>query len=445
MPGIASGDELSQPWPGHDASGEVRVADVNHIHSEIMRRPFLPSRELASQLGKSREEIRRVYSVIRSSPEHQQAFGASPFHYLTKALGRLSHNQPRTRSLLLGEVPSPLAETLELFISSNCNVYCKFCYRRDEDYQGERIFSTDEFVNIINEFADDGGLNMDVSGGLEPLLSPSICQTLQTGVARNLRVNLYTIGNALHSLKLLEPLMAINQVRVSFSAHDRESYKQMMGVDQYDRVTTNLRMIARHKKERKAPVGLGMSFVVTRENYKHILDAMALARDLGMGFFDVRSVSVSPDDAFNDGEWNELRDILDEAIVRQGAGDFGEVQLSISDNFNGKVDPNGAFLKFVDPDLINSLVYYRVTVTPSGKVYPLNLLGQPSREDPQYLLGTLTSEARLRDILRNRPALNYDSELLLAHDISLLVALSKLKADLEFGIDLDENPFFPSP
>ena len=87
------------------------------------------------------------------------------------------------------------------------------------------------------------------------------------------------------------------------------------------------------------------------------------------------------------------------------------------------------------------LLNYRLTVTPAGKVFPLNILGQPTREDERFLIGRVEAGKTLASALQGRRPIPFEPDLLLAHDKSLIIALSKLKADLEFGIGLEENPF----
>jgi sulfatase maturation enzyme AslB (radical SAM superfamily) len=162
---------------------------VLQVARELAARPFLPSAELGRKLELTREELKAIYAAIQKSAEAQAILGASPFYYLTKVLERLSSKDARrVTQIIKGESPQPPFETLELFISADCNVNCSFCYRRDRDYGDQRILGTQEFLDIINEFVDVGGKNMDVSGGLEPLLSPAINDVLKLGVDRGLRV-----------------------------------------------------------------------------------------------------------------------------------------------------------------------------------------------------------------------------------------------------------------
>lgn len=411
------------------------------IIKDIAARPYVPSAELCHKFEITRAELKNVYAHARSCATAQSIFSKSPFFYLTKVLERLSKDKVRTIPILHGKIPQPPFEVLELFISADCNVNCTFCYRRDRDYGDQRILSTAEFLAIINEFADLGGRQMDVSGGLEPLLSPAIADVFKAGIARGLRVNLYTIGNALHNPKIAGPLMQLSQIRVSFSAHDQASYVKMMGVDHFDRVTTNLRALMQRKLETHSPVGIGTSYVVTPEVFREIPKAVAFAMELGMEFFDLRSVSVWAAQDYTTAERAELRGILDEIRRGQANGAHGRLKISIADTFSTITNPAANPLPYMNHDLVNMLVNYRLTVTPAGKVFPLNILGQPTREDERFLIGRVEAGKSLAAAMQGRKPVPFEPGLLLAHDKSLIIALSKLKADLAFGIGLEENPF----
>jgi MoaA/NifB/PqqE/SkfB family radical SAM enzyme len=414
---------------------------ANQILRELFLKPYLPSKELCRKFDIGKEDLKRIYVVIRASREARKLFEFSPFYYLTKVLENLSKDSVRTSRILKGERPFPLAETMEVFISENCNAKCKFCYRNGKLYDEGRVLSTQEYVNLINEFADLGGQNLDVSGGLEPLLSPSVTEVLKAGLSRDLKVNLYTNGIALNKLNIVDCLMKIFRVRVSLNAYDRDSYREIMGVDKFGIVTKNLKDLVGAKKASNSRVRIGTSYVAFKENYKGIHEAVKLAQKLGLDFFDLRSVEVTDLSGFDEKRRKELTSILRQIREESLSGAYGKLSISVADTFNSIIDPDDDYMKYLKKDLVNALRYFRLTVTPYGRIYALNLIGQPSKEDNRYLLGKIGGHARLPDILLNRKTIPFVPESLLSHDITLVSALSKLESELEFGIGLKENPF----
>ena len=414
---------------------------VSGVLRELLMRPYVPSSELCTKFELGKEDLKTVYSLIRSSDIAKKLFEISPYRFLAWVIGRLSEDHERTSKILNGETPFPLAETLELFISQKCNANCKFCYRDGQIYDEKNVLTSQQYVDVINDFADMHGQNLDVSGGLEPLLSPSIVDVIKAGLSRSLTVNLYTNGIALNDPDVIEHLLKINRVRISLNAYDRESYKEIMGVDQFHSVLRNIRNFVEAKRESKSQVKIGISYVASIENYREIFKVIDLAQQLQIDLLGLRSLEAVDNSGFSNKQKAELQSMLGKVRIDNCLGRYGSLSVSVADTFYDVANPGHDYVKYINKDLVNALSYFRITVTPQGKLYALNLIGQPSRGDSRYLLGEVSKGGSLSDMLVNKKKVPFDSRLLLAHDISLMIALSKLDSDLKFGIGLEDNPF----
>jgi MoaA/NifB/PqqE/SkfB family radical SAM enzyme len=409
------------------------------ILRELFLRPYLTSEELSKIFEISKEDLKKIYLFIRSTKEIRDLFALSTYPYIIKVTEDLIKNCEHTLQILNRKTPFPLSKTMELFISNSCNANCKFCYRNGQLYADKKI-DTQAFVHLINEFADLHGENLDISGGLEPLLSSSILEVIKAGLDRNLRVSLYTNGIALDKKGLVEYLLQIDKIRVSLNACDRESYIAIMGVDQFTTVKKNITHLVQTKKAIQSQTKIGISFLVFRENYKMIFDVIKLAQELKIDFLDLRSIHVTDMGAYTEEQRDELQSILRQVKYQLFSGMYGKLSISIADTFNF-VDPDSDFLQNLRKDFINDLVHFRISVTPHGKIFALNVIAQPGREEPSYLLGDFSNEHNLLRMLKNKKSIPFEPELFLPHDISLLTILPKLKSDLSFGITLTDNPF----
>jgi TDP-4-amino-4,6-dideoxy-D-glucose deaminase len=411
------------------------------VIKELFSKPYLPSSEICKEFGLTKTDLKKTYSFIRSSVKAKELSTFTPYPYLLDTLKRLSKNGERTLKMIRGEKPIT-PESLELFISQSCNAKCKFCYRNGHSYDLEtNVLSTPEYVRLINEYADMNGQNLDITGGLEPLLSPSLLDILKTGVKRKLTISLYTNGIALDNPIITRQLLKINKVRVSLSAADRKGYREIMGVDKFEPVIENLKSLVETKRKTKSNVKVGAGFVVFQQNYKSIPEALTLAQELKLDFLDLRAIESKNIKDFNEEQRADLRSILTEVRQKILLNEYGMMSVSIADTFNEIIAAQSDYMKYIKKDLVNALSHFRITITPHGRVYALNIIGQPSREDKRFLLGKISPKGGLSSILCNKTNVPYDENLLLAHDITMIIALSKLTADLEFGIDLEENPF----
>jgi TDP-4-amino-4,6-dideoxy-D-glucose deaminase len=427
----------------HFEKSIVDLTDKNiifQVTKELFFKPYYPSSKLTKKFGLTKQKLRNVYSYIRLSNEAKELFKQSPYHYLAEVLGNLSRNSERTYRIINGKTSTILCETMELFISETCNAKCKFCYRNGANYEKEKVLSTSQYEALIDDFAKIHGRRIDISGGLEPLLSSSIIQIMQAGLRHNLEVGLYTNGIALNKQEIINQILSINKVRVSLNSHDRKSYLEIVGVDKFDCVIDNLRNLIKAKENVNSDVKVGIGFVAFNQNYMHIPEIVQLSIALGIDFLDLRSVEVTDLGDFTKEERNELRSILNAIRQESSAGKYGKLSVSIADTFNLILDSHDDSRKYINGDLVNALCHFRVTVTPQGKVYALNIIGQPSRENRQYLLGNV-AKSKLSQMLRKKIQTPFEPEFLLAHDLSLVIALSKIQSDLQFGLAIEENPF----
>jgi TDP-4-amino-4,6-dideoxy-D-glucose deaminase len=413
------------------------------ILRELFLRPYCASRELSEKFDMSKDELREAYLFMRSSREIRELFELSPYHYFIRVLNDLVEERGRTLKIIRKEKPFPLTKLMELFISESCNANCRFCYRNGGIYSGQKVLSNAEFVNIINEFADLQGEYLDISGGLEPLLGPAILDVLRTGIERNLKVSLYTNGIALDKPGLLDYLLRIDKVRISLNAYDRENYRDIIGVDQFDKVKDNIINFLKAREDSDSKVKIGIVFLVFKENYARIFTVIELAQELGIDFLDLRTIHVTGGGDFSDRQRKELASILRQTKREMISANYGRLSVSIADTFYYIVHEN-SLLKNLRNDYTSALVNFRVTVTASGKIYALNVIAQPTREDPRYLLGEFDGRSNLSDVFESKKDIPFEPELFLPHDISIVGAFSKLGSDLEFGIELQESPFYYS-
>jgi molybdenum cofactor biosynthesis enzyme MoaA len=421
-------------------------AQSQNLKTEIIKQlflmPYLPAKEICKEFGISKNELIKTYDFIKSFYKSKELFAYSRYSYLVNVLGQLSKDTEKTLTILSGEIPSPPSNSLELFISESCNARCKFCYRNGNLYHHkDRILTDLEYSKLINDFADLNGENLDITGGLEPLLGPSLLCILKNGVERKLNVNLYTNGIALGNDEITEQIMKIARIRISLNSSNSKNYKKVMGVDKFDSVIKNLQQLVETKRKTGSNVQIGIGFAIYKENYTCIFEALELSQKLKLDFLDLRAVEVTNLERLDPQQRSELESILNEVKRKKTLNEYGVLNVSIADTFNTVIDPENDCMKYVKEDLIKELWHFRVTVTPYGKIYALNFIGQPSREDDRFLLGELGENGDLSNILSNGKNIPYNQNILVAHDITLMIALSRIASDLEFGISVEQNPF----
>ena len=184
-------------------------------------------------------------------------------------------------------LPPPVEVNLDPF--AECNNRCYFCvgqrYLRDkrEEVGEMRVLPMPYIHDLINFLAEWGVRGLCISGGGEPSLHPDIEQMIGHARLRGLDVALVT--NAVKmSHELMTNLMFCRWVALSVNAHDRDSYKAIMGTDNFDAVVTNIKRLAEMRNRLHAPVDLCCKYLLLPETQNHIFDACKLAEAAGASF-----------------------------------------------------------------------------------------------------------------------------------------------------------------
>jgi MoaA/NifB/PqqE/SkfB family radical SAM enzyme len=198
-----------------------------------------------------------------------------------------------------GKQPIPLQ--VQLIISDLCNHDCNFCAYRMSGYPSNQHFGVvDPETHLVNnnpnrmipyekclEILDDcvamGVPAVIITGGGEPTVHPKASEIFQAVVDRKLELALETNGTLIPE-KMFAPLSRATWVRVSVDAGTSETYAilRKVAISTFDRMWLNVRRLCAEKDKGSV---LGISFVVTRENYEELVTCAKLAKENGADNF----------------------------------------------------------------------------------------------------------------------------------------------------------------
>ncbi len=142
----------------------------------------------------------------------------------------------------------PIMLNLETY--SVCNAKCVFCARRKLS-QSKALMPLDLFKRICSEYKSMGGGYLGFSPLLaDPLLDPLLLERISIirGNFSTISAHLFTNGIALKKFsddQLIEILTGLKYINISLGGLTRDSYKIMMGVDQFEVVWESLVRLSR--------------------------------------------------------------------------------------------------------------------------------------------------------------------------------------------------------
>ena len=176
-----------------------------------------------------------------------------------------------------------LPRSLYLETTNRCDSKCQTCIRTFETLEPPADLTLERARGIVEQFP---ALDRVVLHGIgEPLLNPQIFEIvayLKTRVATVL-FNSDAIGlTAARAARLIE--CGLDEYRVSMDAATRETYRQLRGVDRFDRVTGNVaRLVVLQRERERTTPRVSLWFTASRTNIEELPAFVSLASELGAG------------------------------------------------------------------------------------------------------------------------------------------------------------------
>ena len=96
------------------------------------------------------------------------------------------------------ELPLSCRNTLQVFITSECNLFCRGCFARNAMQINPPFMSFDEYELAVTNGMELGAKQINILGG-EPTLHPELERFLAFNALMNLKTTVYTNGKRLSS------------------------------------------------------------------------------------------------------------------------------------------------------------------------------------------------------------------------------------------------------
>ncbi|MEW5693626.1 MAG: radical SAM protein [Candidatus Hydrogenedentota bacterium] len=175
---------------------------------------------------------------------------------------------------------------IQIDLTGACNQNCTFCFFREgsrttkkqEYIKNIGFLETDVVIRLIDELKRLGVKAVTFVGGGEPMIHRDFDKILNRIVKTRIKFGIVTNLSRLPENKLL--LRKASWVRVSVDAATRRTYKIIHNPkDNFDfkKLKENIRLITGF-------TDVGVSFIVTTENYKEIYKAAKLFKKLGVNY-----------------------------------------------------------------------------------------------------------------------------------------------------------------
>ncbi|MDD5449020.1 MAG: radical SAM protein [Candidatus Omnitrophica bacterium] len=159
-------------------------------------------------------------------------------------------------------------------VTTRCNLLCEMCSRttwvKDGNFKSEDIMPEvlDKVLKEIRDLFKSGKKIVFMTNGLgDPLLYHGLIDLVARvkEISDEIKFSFTTNAVALSEKRAYDLIQAgVDEITVSINAADRESYRELMGADLYEKVTENMQNFLKIRKELKSNIPvLHIQFIKT--------------------------------------------------------------------------------------------------------------------------------------------------------------------------------------
>ena len=218
----------------------------------------------------------------------------------------------KVEALIKNKNPYPI--TIEIDPSNACNHSCPFCisgHLHLNKYKNTKLFNRtmlkkDIFFKLAEELVEMNIEAINWTGGGEPTLNPALSKIINyIKENSNTRMGMFTNGTLLTRFNLFETLCnCLQWVRISMDAGKAETYDKLRVTNKstnFKAVYKNILTLIETKKKLKSKLTIGVGFVVTKDNYKEILDFANLFKDVNVDYVQYKPeiIQIERDETLN--------------------------------------------------------------------------------------------------------------------------------------------------
>jgi radical SAM protein with 4Fe4S-binding SPASM domain len=181
----------------------------------------------------------------------------------------------KIRSILFMRKTMPTA--CSLFMTDRCNFKCIGCRRSVLNVKNSKEMTLNTVKKLLSLYPSIKGFS--IAGFGEPTLCEEFVDIVEFLKKEEKRVYIVTNGTNLN--QFLKITCKVDQISVSLYGYDVESYRSYTRVDAFQKVTENF------VKIKKKFNNVGLTYILTRENYRDLERILPLCDRLRPDFLDL--------------------------------------------------------------------------------------------------------------------------------------------------------------
>ena len=263
---------------------------------------------------------------------------------------KVAHHMDKIQQFKEGQQPVPLQ--VQLIIADLCNHNCSFCAYRMEGYTsnknfGEkdavtgminnnpnRMIAYEKCIEILDDCAEMGVKALQFTGGGEPTVHPQHKEIFQYTLDKGMDLALVTNGTVMRR-GVPEILAKGKWVRFSLDAGCAKTYAEIREVPEsfFQRTLDNIVSVVEARGAYpNSDLIIGIGFVVTKENWREIYDAIEIYSKLGVDNARISAVFTPEEFDYHKDHWEEAKE-----LTRRAKEDFETPSFKVFDLFGDRI------------------------------------------------------------------------------------------------------------
>ena len=183
-----------------------------------------------------------------------------------------------------GKRPFPI--TIEIDLTNRCNHRCSFCYYAEHiGVDAEKpSLDTDILKKRMKEARELGTKALSFTGGGEPMIHPNYQDFIKYAKELNFDIGTITNGSVITQRNVDTIIDNLQWIRISIAGGDKKSYEKVQGVDQFEKVVENIKLLSQRKTERNSNLNVGIRILVTPENISSLKNFANIIKTLNIDY-----------------------------------------------------------------------------------------------------------------------------------------------------------------
>ena len=197
-------------------------------------------------------------------------------------LSKTYYHEEHIQKVLNGERPFPLH--MEIDITNACNHRCEFCVWSELISKDKSSLPYELIIDTITNLKELGVKAITFTGGGEPTIHKRFYDIIQHTHDCGIKIGLLTNGSLLKEEHDEQLLSQLEFIRFSIAGTDRESYRNVQGVDDYNKVLYNLKRMSNKKRN----TSIGVATLINVKNFQNLEDYIKNLNDIGCDYLQIR-------------------------------------------------------------------------------------------------------------------------------------------------------------